>query len=211
MVNKRITQQVEQYGFTLIEVIVAMAILAVIGTLSYSSISQVVRSKEILETQSVGISRLQRAVTILERDFLQMMPRAVRTTFGGFEPAMTSDGAKVSFTRTGRKFIKGLPQPPHTAMSRVAYFLNGDKLMRETWPVLDRASSTVARRAVVLTGVTSFKVQLLDKGRQWQTTWPRPVNGQSVPLTDISLPRFVRFDIELKDLGTITRILPGAG
>ncbi len=79
-------------GFTLIEVMVALAILAVIAGLAWRGIDAVVKSRDIVHQRMDRIQRLQAAVGQWEADMHQLVNTAI-------VPGLSFDGATLRATR----------------------------------------------------------------------------------------------------------------
>ena len=75
-------------GFTLLEVLIAMAITAIVATLSFASLDQAMNSVDSLRTQGQRISELNRAWSFMTRDLEHFVARPVRNEFGRLDSAM---------------------------------------------------------------------------------------------------------------------------
>ena len=69
-------------GFTLIELIVAMFITAIIFAVGYGSINQALRNHEQLKEHQARLSELQDAVRVMVQDFSELAPRPIRDQLG---------------------------------------------------------------------------------------------------------------------------------
>ncbi len=121
-------------GFTLLELLVALFIAAVMFAMGYAAISQAVTSRDSLKQQQAHLLELQTAVRVLEQDFVQLAPRPVRQAIGD-EPAQPAllgavPGTQpiVALTRGGWANPVGLQRP---GLQRVAYFRENGTLRRE--------------------------------------------------------------------------------
>jgi len=65
-------------GMTLIEVLVAMAIFAIVAALAYGSLNRTLASADILGERMTRLQAIQRAVRQIENDFMQLAARPVR-------------------------------------------------------------------------------------------------------------------------------------
>lgn len=167
-------------GFTLLEVLLAIGVTALIGISSYTLLSQTIRTKDHLSDQTEELRRFQLAATIIQNDLRQITDRIIRDQFGDYQPALRLGGyslyGHLEFTK------RGLSNPLKNRLSnfqRVAYQLNDDKLVRYIWPVLDRAPDTEPREQVLLENIAQLEVKVLkDLGAsQWETEWlPNPAN-----------------------------------
>ena len=149
-------------GFTLIEVLIALAITAAVATLAFSSLSAVLDSAESLRRQGGRIAEVNRAWALLSRDLNQFAPRPVRDAFGAAEPALTGggDGSGLSLTRAGWRNPDGRLR---STLQRVRYHWEDGALWRESYPVLDRTAATEPQRVRLLEGVESFELAFLAR------------------------------------------------
>ena len=65
-------------GFTLLEVLIAIAIFAILSLAAYEVLHGVLRSSEISKQHSESLTELQRAMMIIEQDFSQITYRISR-------------------------------------------------------------------------------------------------------------------------------------
>ncbi|WP_254774103.1 type II secretion system protein J [Marinobacter sp. AC-23] len=79
-----------QRGFTLLEVLVAITITAVIGIGVWQVLSGVILSRDRVDELAEGFDGVQRAMLLLERDITQIVNRPARDIYGDFKPALTS-------------------------------------------------------------------------------------------------------------------------
>ena len=110
-------------GFTLIEVLIALAITAFVSIIAYTSLSTVMSGVESLRANTDRIYEINRAMMILSRDLRQFADRSVRDEFGEIEPAMTGGELArftLSFTRRGWHNPNGHPR---SSLQRVNYRL----------------------------------------------------------------------------------------
>ena len=70
-------------GFTLLELLVAMFIAAIIFAMGYGTINQAVKNRETLEDQQKRLLDLQTTVRTMEQDFVQLAQRPIRDPVGG--------------------------------------------------------------------------------------------------------------------------------
>ncbi|WP_435217326.1 type II secretion system minor pseudopilin GspJ [Luminiphilus sp. nBUS_07] len=209
-----------QRGFTLIEVLVAMAITAVIAVLAYVSLSTVIAGVDSVRLEAEKINTMNRAFQVLARDIRQVVNRPIVDEFGGRESALEGGPLArqmLALTRAGWHNSVDLPR---STLQRVAYYLEEDRLIRASWSVLDRSSSSEPREVTLLEGVENFDLLFLDdisalrinRGidldrRLWLENWLADV---SQPNTVIQLPAALMIRLELMDWGQIERfyVLP---
>ena len=183
-------------GFTLIEVLVALALLALTATLAWQATSALVDGEVRLTGEAQRWRTLDVAFARLEADLRQAQPRPVRTP-AGLEPAwlaaVEANGASaLVFTRAGPEF----DAEPGVAGQRIGYRVRNAALEVVYWPSLDRArDESVAYRLV--DGVAGFRVEQLSAGGHWLTGWPR--------FGETDLPRAVRVLLTLDSGETLER------
>jgi general secretion pathway protein J len=205
-------------GFTLIELLVAVLVMAVLFAIGYGTITQALEQRERVRVQQQRLTALQNAVRTFVQDFAQLAPRPVHDRVGsGLENALQADPRSamlVRFTRRGWANPAGLQRP---ALQRVEYLIEGDRLIRVHWPVLDAIQSTEAVRRELLTGVRSVKLRFMESGGTWLEEWPSAVAtaaAASLATPDQRLryrPIAVEVALELEDLGRITRLIEVGG
>ena len=199
-------RQSRETGLTLIEILVAMAVFAVLSAVAYGTLSQIITSSEVLSSRMDRIQAIQRTMRVLSQDFLQLAPRPIRGELGdGFGAALRADfqsGYTVELTRGGWSNPMTLPRG---TQQRAAYRLEDDLLVRYHWPVLDRTVSNVVNATNLLDDVESIAFLFLQENGDWTEQWP-PV-GRQGPAGLRLRPRAVQVVLTLPDEGELTRII----
>lgn len=205
---------------TLIELMIAMAIFAVMTASIMITFDSFQKGKDITDRSSKRLKEYQLAFNIISRDVQQILPRPITDEFGTEVPlySMRSEnGAEIEFTRAGwnrSPFSKN----KRSELQRVSYYLEENKLMRATWRVLDRAEDTQPVRTELLEDVdtASFVFTYQDKQKAWKTVelWPPETyvtGGSGEPRTNIPerefllLPRVLEIKLSTPDFGDISR------
>lgn len=186
-----------QQGFTLLEVVVAVALFAVVAALAYGGLDSVLRARGQLEAQADQLARLQFAVGQIERDLRAAAARPVRDGFGRRQPALVGTSTGIELSRHG--YANGL-DARRAEIERAAYRRMEDRLQRLRWPVLDRAPGTLPEQVELLEGVSDFRLRYFARSGREHDRWPAP--GSSEPL-----PVRVEVEIEVEGLGRVHRLL----
>lgn len=206
-------------GFTLVELLLALALSAMIAALAYAGIDSGMNAVSALENDVRALADLQRAFNLLEEDLVQLRLRAVDHGIGYREPALRGgegDGVLLELTRGG---LANPLQQPRSELLRVRYVQRGQQLWRQYWYSLDRADALAAPQEVLLVDdMERIQVQFLsavllvsqgmeamlsgDAEYGWVTRW----NSDEVQTAlTAPLPLAVRITIDSARLGRIRR------
>ncbi len=193
-------------GFTLIEVLVALAIFATLSMTAYQVLDQVQRSNAQSIEKTTRLKDLQRAMVIIDNDFRQMALRQFRTNgdeassmlIQWEEGLLGSDNKAVMFTRLG--WLNPQQRFPRGEVSKVGYRIVADKLQRVWWRYPDTPVGQEGIVTPILDKVVSINMRFYHQG-EWLKSWEQV----------LALPKAVSFIIELEDYGAIERIYLTAG
>ena len=193
-------------GFTLIEVLVALAIFGVMSMLAYSALGSTLSNADYLADRMDRLQSIQRAVRYLSTDLFQLVPRPVRNELGdGYDPALQatlSSEFAIELTHGGWGNPAGLPRG---TLHRVAYRLEDDELVRYYWTVLDRTYANEPIATVLLDNVESLYFRFFTGDGEFSEVWPPQAQ---LGVTEIrSRPRAVEIVLTLADQGEIRRLL----
>jgi len=193
-------------GFTLVELLVALAIFAILSVLAYGGYNGALQQNEIARDSMARLEALQTTVRLLTQDFEQLAPRPVRDVLGdSLLPALLADQRDqnlFALTRAGWTNPAGLQR---ATLQRVSYVLEDGKLRREYFTVLDATLATEPLKRVLIDRVKSVRVRFLDGQKQWQEQWP-PLNAPTATRAR-ARPVAVEVKLELEDFGEITRLI----
>ena len=202
MVSKRAS------GMTLIELLIAVSVFAVMSALAYSGLNNVLLTSSHARAESNRLARLQMTMRYLQRDVDQIVNRRVRDQYGDQRPPLESteiveDEPQLSFTRAG--WANPAAQK-RSELQRVAYDYDeeNEQLLRLTWPMLDGADEDTTLRTNLLESVMGVEFRYMDERRQWQTSWP-PL-GQN-PNDEDALPRALEMTLTAEPWGEMRRVM----
>jgi general secretion pathway protein J len=186
-------------GFTLLEVLLAIGIVALIAALGYRALSALSESETRLTAEATRWRALDLFFARLEGDLRQAMPRPARLS-DQFEPALlaSADAAGnslVEFSRAGPEFAL----EPGSAGQRLAYRLRDGAIEILYWASYDRPVGVDPTPYTLLSGVSRFQIVYLTQSGAWADSWP--VTGEA------PLPRGVKVDLTLTSGEAIERWL----
>lgn len=198
------------HGFTLLELLVALAIFAVLSVLAYGGLRNVLDTRAHVAVEAGRLTALQTAFSLMERDIEQTFARSVRDNYGDARPALMggSAGSAASLLELTRAGYRNPAARARSQLQRVAYQLQEGRLLRLTWQVLDRAPNSEPQQSELLTDVTAAEVLFYDQNLTPQRVWPLPDAGSVAPQ---ALPRAVEVSVEITGWGRVTRLfrVPG--
>lgn len=193
-------------GFTLIEVLVAMAIFGVLTILAYMTLGQTIANSELLTARMDRLQAIQRTMRYLSNDLTSASPRPVRNELGdSYQPSVMVSIANdfaLAVTHGGWNNPAGLPR---STQQRSVYKLQDDKLFRVYYTVLDATYSNNAISTEILDGVESLEFRLLQDNGQTTNQWP-PAGSQGGN-AQMLRPRAVEIILTLEGDGEIRRII----
>lgn len=194
-------------GMTLLEVLVALAVFALVAAMAYGGLNAASRSAEGVREQSAQLRTLQGSMLILGLDLRQLVDRPIRDNYGSEEPALVAASGgenRLSLTRGGHRNPAALVR---SGLQRVSYRLEEGILYRDSWAVLDRAQDSEPWRSVLLDGVSELRLRFLDVDNEWHDSWP--------PLTveegSRVLPRAVEVVVVSEAWGEVRRLFETSG
>lgn len=188
-------------GFTLLELLIALSIFALISVVAFTGLQSSIDSRERTTAHADRLIRIQKAFNFLRQDLEQAVPRPVRDQLGDLDPTnafeQVPDG--MVFTRGGRRNPLGLER---SSLERLGYRLQDGRLVRSRWAALDQPPEPRVEELPLLEDVDAVSFRFLGPDKRWVEQWP-PVNsaGQAA-----ELPQAVEVTLELPDYGSINRI-----
>ncbi|PNH88661.1 type II secretion system protein GspJ [Vibrio diazotrophicus] len=200
------SRRMRNNGFTLIEVLVAIAIFASLSVGAYQVLNQVQRSNELSQQRTTRLNEINRAVVLMDADFRQIAARQFRTQGG--EPSnqfliwqdalLGSDQKGIIFTRLG--WSNPQQQFPRGEVVKVAYRIRDGVLEKIWWRYPDTPVGQEGIVMPILTQVDSWSMRFYYGGK-WSDIWEQKM----------VLPNAIAVKLTLKDYGEIERIYLVAG
>ncbi len=186
-------------GFTLVEALIALLILAIVAALAYRGTAELTSGEAQLADESARWRTLDALFTRLEADLRQALPRpsrrgaAIEAAWAAI-PADDAGNTALVFTRAGPEFTL----EPGVAGQRIGYRLRAGALEVLYWPQLDNLGDLVPTSYALLDHVTAFRVQAAMADGRWSERWPLRDQDE--------LPRGVRVELTLDDGMRLERV-----
>lgn len=186
-------------GFTLLEMLIAIAIFAMIGLAANAVLSTVMTNDEVTRNFSVRLKALQQGFGAIERDLGQMVARTPRLLEGGrgstvFQTGndiLESESEALVFYRLGWLNPDGLL--PRGSLQSVAYVVREGRLERWYFPYPEPEFGAEPLKMVIIDKVLSVEYSFFMEDK-----WERKVEATK-------LPKAIAMEIEIEGLGKIQR------
>lgn len=197
--------KIKNLGFTLIEILIALFIFAILATITTMGLNSVIKSRERTELHAENLQELQLALSLLQHDLLQAIDRPILDNDSSPLPAFYAPRPDYfEFTHSG--FSNPQMQVARSHLQRVGYEWKNESLNRLTWNVLDRSTDTQPQQKIILSKVKNLRLRFLAKNKQYYSKWP--IEGEA----STALPLAIELTLTLTDQQIIYRLFltPGA-
>ena len=157
-------------GFTLVEILVALLVFAVVGLLSTRLLSQSIDNQNNLQDRGQRLAEIHRAMRVLQRDIVQLSRRKIRDAQGEELPALiVSDQGSIEFSRVG---WRNPLRQPRSEVQRVGYRWQDEKIIRGYWLTLDRSYDAEPAYQTLLENVEAIEFFAVDQLGNEHKQWP---------------------------------------
>jgi general secretion pathway protein J len=178
-------------GYTLIELLVALLILALLSLAGYRGLDAVLQTRERVAREAAKWQHLAGFFARMEQDVAQAIHRPARDQGGLAQPewigrsvVVAADEAHLTYTRAGDPDQGEAQRVPR----RMGYRLERDTLLLLRWPFPDQAPRAEPARYPLLHGVREFGLRHLDAQGNWLPQWPPGGQAGTLPMAlEVSL------------------------
>jgi general secretion pathway protein J len=186
-------------GFTLLELLVALAIFGLLATMSYSGLRVILEQQSGTAVEAERLAELQKIYMLMQRDIEQAVDRPVRDEYGDEQPALVGADT-LQLTRGG---WSNPAARTRSSLQRVGYVFEDDQLVRYAWAVLDRAQDSEPLRQPLTASVEQLQLRYLAANNEWRGQWPDTLQNADPAAPAQALPRAVEVTLEHAHYGQL--------
>ncbi|MCG9732113.1 type II secretion system minor pseudopilin GspJ [Shewanella sp. Isolate13] len=186
-------------GFTLLEMLIAIAIFAMLGLAANTVLSTVMKNDTATRDFAAKLKAMQQGFGVIERDLNQMVARTPRLLEGGrgttvFQTGsnmLDSESESLVFFRLGWLNPDGLL--PRGSLQSVAYVVMEGQLQRWYYPYPEPEIGAEPIKTVIMDKVISVEYAFFTDDK-----WERKTDATK-------LPKAIAIEIEFEDIGKVQR------
>ncbi|MFU8831329.1 MAG: type II secretion system minor pseudopilin GspJ [Wenzhouxiangella sp.] len=185
-------------GYTLVEVLVAVLVFAVLSSSAYVALDGLSRAAMAHRQHSADLAALQMTVARMDADIRQLTTRAVMAGDGRRESALAGQRHGLTATRAGWTNPSGLDRGN---LQRFSWQLTNNELVRVSWPVTDTVPGSQAIIDPVFSPLEELELRYRDGAGRWHEQWPAGAGAVE------TLPTAVEVRLVGSGIGAIRRLL----
>jgi len=187
-------------GFSLMELVVVMAVFALVAIMGLQALSGTLRQRDRLVEIDTSTAALMNVMTLMRSDLQAGVPLLFHASDGAAQSAFDISPNQNSFaiSVSGKQ---DLPGEFTAGLGRVTWHLDpaSGNLTRQSWPVLNPADSGVASpKVVVATKISRLSFRILSPERIW-------IAGKNMIAGNVSstLPKAVEVSLSTQTHGVV--------
>ena len=171
-------------GFTLVEMLVALSIFAMIAAMGVGLLRTSVDTQDAVQQRLKGMSGVNRVRAVMANDLAQAVQRSTRGLAGANVPAFVGSSTGFAFVHAGAGAEDGGSRPD---VERVGYALTGGEWRRATQPMLDGTALSDGDR--LIGDVAAAAVRYRDDKGNWSESWTSDPGERLPKAVEVRLTR----------------------
>ncbi|OQX15613.1 MAG: type II secretion system protein GspJ [Thiothrix lacustris] len=197
-------------GFTLVELMISLAIFSLMISLAYQSVNMLLDVGRQVERPQAELQQLQRAMVFIERDLRQLA--VLRPKQESFQPIGAPKpsnsiaqpdalGVLLEFTRGGHPDVAWQLRASgqmRSGLQRVRYVMEDGALLRQTWSLVDHVEQAEPVSLILLTEIEGEPRLRFQAGRGGEFKDDLPA--------DRAMLTAIEFSLQHKRFGMLRRI-----
>ncbi len=170
----------KQHGFTLLEILVALTIFAILAGMTSYVVYNAFETRKRIVQQGNELNTIVLAIALLNQDTKNSVARTIFGDHMQTIPALIGQPELLEFTRDGI-----LPDGSANASSsllRVAYQCQDHQLNRRYWDRIDSPHRYVHHDQILLTGLTKCRIAYINAHKQRVVEWQNDSSAMPVAI-----------------------------
>lgn len=184
-------------GFTLIEILIALMVFAILATITSSTLYYAFNARTRVNLQAERLNTLQLAISLMQQDTSQIVERAIRGNEMRLFPVFVGQEKYLELTRDGMINPKSLEK--RSTLKRIALVCQKDQLVRRTWASLDPKDRNAYEDKVLLDNLKSCNFKYLNQTLQVLSEWREQAVSQDQRKEPF--PKAIQVNLILNDWG----------
>lgn len=195
-------------GYTLLEVLVALTVFAILATITASAMYHAFNTRERVNIQANQLNIIQVAMTLFTRDTEQIVERGIVSNDFHQYPPFIGKTKYLEFTRGGSTNPSAVMRK--STLKRVAYICSGKKLIRRSWENLDAPIRKNYQDKILLNNLEQCSFAYLNMHRHALPEW-RVYAVEDAQKME-TLPLALQMSLTLSGWGSMSLlfVIPGA-
>ncbi len=183
-------------GFTLLEILVALTVFAILATITSSAMYHAFNTRAHVTKQADRLNQLHITMALLQRDTQQIIGGVGSRRL----PVFIGRAHYLEFTRGGNVNPDALE--PQSSLMRVAFLCEHNQLIRRYWSTPNTPHRYQYQDKVLLDHVNQCQFAYLAKNRELLPQWQKKTLPPA--MKNESLPTAIQFTVNLKDWGNMS-------
>lgn len=199
-------QRKQQRGFTLIEILVAVFIFAILSVVMAEGLRRMLTFHDTTVVRAARLRELQFAFLMFSRDLEQAVDRSVLNESGQKEAAFIGMPTQMTFTHTGQASL--LSGGTESQLQRVSYRASDSAFSRVSTSALDRAKKTPVVSRRLSNQMQEVRFQYYSRtNKRFYNDWPLKDE------TKQALPSGIRLSVTIPNMGKMSQfyVIPAGG
>ena len=181
----------KNHGYTLLEILVALAVFAILSTLTASAMYQAFDTRTRVNAQANQLNALQLGLTLIARDTEQVVGQATSENATSSTLPFVGQSNYLEFTRGGLVNPNGIEA--RSTLKRIAYTCVGHKLIRRSWERIDTPARNHYQDKTILEHLDECKFAYMTQNHRTQSEWQVVADQQNEKVE--LLPIAIRFTL----------------